>query len=314
MKLLFLRGKLPLDFRPDRLPYNTIEECEDMWTVLAERISRKLDHVELWYHGAGNSTRKKSVTNKFRERWINISKLPNYQPDVILARGGMPEYPGICKKFPKAKKIYYGAGIRFKPQGGKWDLVLVDSEKQQKQIPGSKPFIKPAADLFRPVKVEKKYDVCFMANAPQAEIKQHKLAFDSLAETGISILHLGLVDGRLKKWARNTNVTFGGWCRRHKLPGKMSQCKIGLVCSTSYDSCPRVLPEYLACGLPVVALKEMNFWHEKYINDQTGILCSRNDIDAAVRLLLKVKLNVRSYYQKNLSMDVAANMLLELIK
>ena len=111
MRLLFLRGKLPLDFRPDRLEYNNIDGCEDMWTVLCERLSRKVDYTELWYYG--NIKKKKRVTEKFVERWIELSDIPDSNPDIIIARGGFQDYKPIIKKFPKAKKVYYGAGVRF---------------------------------------------------------------------------------------------------------------------------------------------------------------------------------------------------------
>lgn len=314
-KLLFLRGKLPLDFRPDRLQYDHISQCEDMWTVLCERLSRGFDKTELWYYGAGKNQKTRHITEKFTERWIELSDLPDFKPDVIFARGGFQEYLPVCDKFPDAYKIYYGAGIRYKPQEGKWDLVLVDSLAQQQQVPGSKLFVKPAADnIFRPVDTNIKYDVCFMANAPQAHLKRHKLAFESLAGTGISILHLGLVDGRLRKWAKNTNVTFGGWHRRPLLPEFISQCRIGLVCCTDYDSCPRVLPEYLACGLPVVATSNMHFWHDKYITKDTGLLCEDDQIRQSIEQLLSnppATGDVLAYYNKYLSLDAASRRLIQ---
>ena len=311
MKLLFLRGKLPLDFRPDRLEYKTIDQCEDMWTVLCERLSRHTERTELWYYGAGDKNKKKHVTDKFVERWMNFDRLPGFQPDIVIARGGFPEYIPVCNKYPKAKKVYYGAGTRFKPSGGKWDLVLVDSKRQQRKVPGSKLFIKPAADnMFKPSGAAKKYDICFMANATQAEIKRHRLAFTAIKD--LSILHLGLVDKKIKKWAGN-NVTFGGWHRRHDLPGLISQCRIGLVCSTPYDSCPRVLPEYLACGLPVVATENMNFWHEKCINEHTGILANDDNLLESAKSLISKNLDVSQYYKDNLSVDVSASRIMSLL-
>jgi glycosyltransferase involved in cell wall biosynthesis len=315
MNLLFLRGKLPLDFRPDRLEYDKIDQCEDMWTVLCERLSRSFDRTELWYYGAGKNVKKKCVTDKFIERWVNFSDLPSFVPDVIIARGGFKDYKVVCSRYPKARKVYYGAGVRFKPEWGKWDLVLVDSVKQQRKVSGSELFVKPAADnLFRPFYGDKKFDVCFMANGTQAEIKQHRLAFRSIAGVGVSMLHLGLVDDKLRAWAKGCDVTFGGWHRRYKLPGLIGQCRVGLVCSTPYDSCPRVLPEFLACGLPVVALDSMNFWHEMYVNDRTGVLCGEDGIGEAIRGLFRVSLDPRAYYDECLSVKVAAERLVGQIR
>ena len=307
MNLLFIRGRLPLDFRPDRLEYDQIDQCEDMWAVLAERLSRHFNKTQLWYWGSGEKAKVKKVTDKFTEVWMNEKSLPEFKPDIIIARGGFNENWGICKKFPDAKKVYYGAGVRYKPQKGNWDLILVDSAKQQKKIPGSKLFVKPAADnLFYPMDVEKKYDVCFMANATQMDIKRHKLAFNSLRN--FKVLHLGLSNDKIKGYK---NVTVGGWHRRRKLPKLISQCRVGLICSTDYDSCPRVLTEYLACGIPVVATRNMNFWHEKYVNPDTGILCGDDDIAKSIRKVLDGSyLNVYNYYKNNLSVDISTDMLL----
>jgi len=42
---------------------------------------------------------------------------------------------------------------------------------------------------------------------------------------------------------------------------------MGIVAVDSeIDSCPRVIPELLACGLPIVVLDKARFWKDKYIN------------------------------------------------
>ena len=246
----------------------------------------------------------------------NFKKTPDFNPDVIMARGGFNEYLPVCEKFSSAKMIYYGAGIRFRPTGGKWDIVLVDSKKQQKKLPGSTLFVKPAADnIFFPREVEKAYDICFMANSSQADIKRHKLAFRAFKGSSLRVLHLGLSDDRIKAYADGSKVKFKGWHRRPKLPKLISQCRVGLVCSTSYDSCPRVLPELLACGLPVVATDNMNFWHEKYINERTGILCPDGEIKKSCKEILHNldKYDPRGYYDENISLDVSSKRLVEII-
>ena len=53
----------------------------------------------------------------------------------------------------------------------------------------------------------------------------------------------------------------------------MSKCKVGIVAvDPTVDSCPRVIPEMLACGLPIIVLDGTRFWVDKYIE---GVYNSR---------------------------------------
>ena len=104
--------------------------------------------------------------------------------------------------FPNAVKIYYGAGKRFYPtRYDNYNLFLVDSRKQLKTIRAKHKraalFIKPAATLFKPVNVEKKYDICFVANAGQAKIKRHNLFLRAFAGSRFKILNLGNTNKKL---------------------------------------------------------------------------------------------------------------------
>jgi glycosyltransferase involved in cell wall biosynthesis len=322
MKIIFLRGSVPpANEHPEKLLYNFIEECEDQWTQLFYYLTKSLGATgELLYQG-GN---RESNFVDFTDMWVKkIAKYDcGYEPDLIVCRGGFDYYDKFVKRFPKAKKVYYGAGKRYYPKTGftHYDLFLADSKKQRKKIKAkgkrSKLFIKPAATLFKPYNVDKKYDICFMANASQSDIKRHILLIKSFANTEYTILNLGNTDKRLIQLAKkyNVNITWGGWHLRKHLPEKISQCKVGICCSTNYDSCPRVIPEYLACGLPVIATSNMNFWHDKYITNKTGVLVNEHDLLGGIQDALKIKAGVRRYYDNNLGMEKAVEHLKKLVE
>jgi glycosyltransferase involved in cell wall biosynthesis len=154
-----------------------------------------------------------------------------------------------------------------------------------------------------------------MANASQDKIKRHKLFLKSFANTKYKILQLGNTNKKYIKMAKelNVNITWKGWGLRKKLPKLINKCKIGICCSTNYDSCPRVIPEYLACNLPIVT-ENINFWHKLYVTEKTGIIVNENNIKEGTDKLLKMNLNPINYYNENICMDKAVNSLKELIK
>ena len=139
MNILFLRGAVPpKNEHPEKLLYERIEECEDVWTQLFYFLTVKFDAIgELLYKDGKRIFR---VDDYFSERWLSENKfekyVPSYKPDLIIGRGGFSYYNAIFKKFPKAKKVYYGAGKRFYPQDNsvKYDLFLVDSQKVSRGV------------------------------------------------------------------------------------------------------------------------------------------------------------------------------------
>ena len=323
MNIIFLRGSVPpVNEHPEKLYYKTIEECEDMWTQLFYYLLQKNgSQGELLYI---NGNRKFRLNNFFQERWVhNLKKTDiSFVPDLIICRGGFPYYDDFIKRFPKAKKIYYGAGKRFFPQTPytNYNLFLVDSEKQLQSVKAKgknvKLLIKPAATLFKPLNISKQYDICFMANASTSRIKRHELLLKSFAKSRYTVLNIGNTDKKFIKMAKELKVKteWAGWHLRKELPKLINQCRVGICCSTNYDSCPRVIPEYLACNVPVVTTKNINFWHQKYINKNTGILVDENSLSNGVNYCISQKIEPYRYYNKNLSMKKAVKYLWRLIK
>lgn len=312
MKFLFLRGQVPQDRNPQEIVFNTIEECDDVWTHLIFNMTQPEDKTELWYWGG---KREHKFSNNFTERWVkDFSTYENeFIPDVIFCRGGFKEYHSILKRFPKAFKIYYGAGRRFLPQDGfnDYDLILQDSPQQLseslKKFPNSYSslFIKPAIDhMFQPIDSQKKFDIVFPANGKQESLKGHHFVFKSLPQK-YSCLNLGN-----RGFLDPPSHIHRKRVLKNNMSAELQSARVGIVCcSGSVDSCPRVIPEMLACNIPVVAFSETRFWYEKYITPETGVLSNPknfwNDVDYVLNNL--EKFNPRSYYEKELSLPVASN-------
>lgn len=336
MNFLMLRGQVPQDRNPQEIVFDYLIDVDDMWTRLFYAMLAPDDFGEVWYWGG---TREKLFEHNFVERWTpSFNEMPKgkfqfvneyHDPDVIFCRGGFREYHPILERFPKAIKIYYGAGRRFLPQPGfyDYDIILQDSPEQVEICKGKFPkalttlFIKPAADnIFYPMpEVEEEYDVCFPANGAQA-FKGHKFIYSTVPED-IKVLNLG---NNPRGYKYPNNVT-SYRVVRPEMAKNIAKCKIGIVAAESeIDSCPRVIPELLACDLPIVVLEGVRFWKDKYIKNvldssamnPTGEIATKNNFWDMVRFMLKYKYYYEPglYYRKNLSLQIAAEFIREKIR
>ena len=197
----------------------------------------------------------------------------------------------------------------------KYDLLLQDSIEQleicKQRFPQirSSLFIKPAPDnLFYPMlEVKKEYDICFPANGAQ-DFKGHSMVYNTVPPE-LTLLNLG---NNPRKFKYPSNVT-SYRVLKTEISKHISKCKVGIVAvRAEIDSCPRVIPEMLACGLPIVVLDSVRFWKEKYIvSGVTGELANEDNFWTVVKHVLDNvdKYNSRKYYEENLSLEVAAKFL-----
>lgn len=319
-KIVFLRGSIPDNYdRMEKYYYESMSDCEDMWTQLFCGLTSSLNAQAEMLYQYNQQRRTFSPKGFFTEQWLpSLSdySLP-FSPDLIVCRGGFPYYDEFVRRFPKAKKVYYGAGARYYPQSNfkDYDLFLVDSERQMKDVKTKAPkarvslFLKPAAALFQPSMIAKDYDVAFMANASEALLKRHELLLRSFRDTGYRILNLGTKDQKWVEMAKSlgVDITWSGWHLRKEVPALLSRCNIGICCCGDRDSCPRVIPEYLACGLPVVVTNNIHFWSDKYITPETGVLVDDKNILDGVHAVMSArsKFDPAGYYQQNLNMKCA---------
>jgi glycosyltransferase involved in cell wall biosynthesis len=195
-----------------------------------------------------------------------------------------------------------------------YDLILVDTEEQKEEVElRAETFIKPACDpLFGLAVAPKTYDLVFVANAPQKKLKGHKWLFDRLEGSGLSVIQIGYNDKEVIKWAhtKNLNITFVGWVPRKCIAMWACRGRIGVVASTDYESCPRVIPEYLKMNLPIV-VRDTTRVSDVYVNQYTGRFASDDNFVEVVQDVLKNHSNYSPYwyYETHLSLEVAAEKL-----
>lgn len=300
MNFLFLRGRME---RHEECKWRSLEECTDMWTHLFAGVMKEKDFGTIVY---SNGTRVQKYKNNFYEHWI--LKFKNYdqynKPDVIIARGGFKEYIPLLKKYPNAKKVYYGANHGCIPEDGiKYDLILCDSEEQvrkcQKHGLNGKSFIKPAAPQFKFIDIDKKYDVGFSAVWPKDKRKNVTWVHKTVPE---DLLMLQM--GHACRAPENVAVKY---IVHNRMPKAINRCKVIIAPYTKEDSCPRIISEALACRVPVVALDTCQFWREKYPVD----IVSKKYFWYVVRERLKG--DNTAIYDNELSVEKAARYLRGLI-
>jgi glycosyltransferase involved in cell wall biosynthesis len=240
----------------------------------------------------------------------------------VFARGGFDYYLPILRDCKNAYKVRYGAGRRYMPEPEiDYQLILVDTEKQKADVLAKYPkanvhlFIKPAASHFKPVDVEKEYDVCYIANGQQAAFKGIQWVYETVPKN-LRVLHLGYPS----KFKPPENVT----CKRVDridMPTEISRCKIGVLPYDNIDSAPRALVEMIACGLYVVTTSGMNY--EDYIYTFCEKVAKKDIWDRATFLLdtpdagaieIVSTFNTNVFYERYLSIPVAAAHIKTLIK
>jgi len=256
MNFLMLRGEYPRDRKdPTEILYDSLQAETDMYTHLWYRVLTPIDHGTVLYYGHDYHA---DYAHNFDVRFQK--HLRDYRtahvPDVIFCRGDKEEYRALLKRWPMALRVYYGAGKSYMPSTRDWDLVLVDSERQAHNIKKATKmkvelFLKPAAPHFQRVDAEKKYDVCLVAIHPRDPRKRVAWAHSTMPR-GLKALQLGNEDRNAPHSFKVVNA------KREAMPAMMSQCRVGILPSSSDDSGPRVVPEFAACGVPVVASDDVN--------------------------------------------------------
>jgi len=304
MNWLFLRGRM---VRHKECSWKTLEECTDMWTHLFSELVHKEDFGAILY---SNGKRNVTYRSNFVEEWINkFSRFERscWTPDVIVARGGFKEYVPLLKKYPKAKKVYYGANHGCIPEDNiKYDLILCDSSDQvekctRKGLRGEL-FFKPAAPQFKVLSLRKKYNAGFSAIWPNDQRKRVSWVHET-APRGMNILQMG----HACKTSGGISVKYVDHKRMVKA---INKCKVIILPYTKEDSCPRIISEALACGVPVVRLSGgCHYWKERY--GGWVVNTNKSRFWKTVKHVGKTAdpNAIREYYDKYLSLRIAGDYL-----
>jgi len=305
-KWLMLRGDW------DERTADSIRLDDDMWLQLFNGMLNGEDVGRIWLRG--NDERE----IEYRDCMIESGLSPKgdlSQVDYVFARGGFDYYAPILDKCTNAKIVYYGAGRRHIPSTAFHpDLILVDSPEQKSEVQAvferveTSLYVKPAAECFEPKDEEKSFDMCFVANGQQASFKGTEWVYSTIP-SHLHILHMGYPSGIESPRNVITKRT-----KRAFMPWDYSRCCVGIVpYFNNIDSCPRVIPEMLACDMPIVVAEGLRFWAEKYITPDTGVVANGTDFWFEAERLFHERQNrplgIREYYENNLSMPIACRVL-----
>jgi hypothetical protein len=204
---------------------------------------------------------------KFIQRWVrDFSVCIKYPlPDISFFRGGFKEYCRVTKSHSEhfGVKLYLGAGRRIMPQyGGKYDYVLTEDERDAPIIQRSHkcfPFFKTASDkIFRPLNLEKIYDICWPANFAQIRHKGQEDFIRLISKHNLHDLKIvscgnkPALGRKLCERYKIKNIEFLGEVDRPTINKILNQSAFGLNMSNQVDGCPRVSTEILMSGTPLI--------------------------------------------------------------
>ena len=164
--------------------------------------------------------------------------------------------------------------------------------------------------VIYPQEVQKKYDLCFVASQPENECKNIKWVYKNCPDY-YSVLQLGLKPSI--KYPKNVKCK---WVPKGEMAKYICQCKVAIVPNKEDDSGPRVIPEFMACGIPTIILDSVRFNKEAYGIEaydkkqfwpKVSYWLNCNSYEAESKRLVK-------FYDENLSMIYAARNLRSIIE
>jgi len=271
---LFRSDIRELEYYHSYKDFETFEKkCHDFYLMMGVEFLKMnvFDEVTIWrLHPKVKQPHYIMEVNgkRFIQRWVDDFKhcvdYPRFnygKPDVSFFRGGFKEYCDLVKEKGNSlgKKLYLGAGKRITPQyGGIYDKILVESEYELTR--GRISFYKTCnPHIFKPLDLDKKYDICMMSNFTQAHMKGQEFVIDQISKSkylqSLKFVHLGNNPHVGKKMCNHykvNNIEFKGWVDRPTANKILNQSKFGLMSSTLQDGCPRVSTEMLCSGTPLL--------------------------------------------------------------
>lgn len=186
------------------------------------------------------------------------------KPNVSLFRGAFPEYDNVVKRNHKffGLKLYLGASKRVYPIYNFYDKILIEDERDIKN--NYIPFYKTGSPtIFKPLDLNKKYDLCWSCNFSQIKYKGHEYFIKQISQSKIlkklKIVHVGnnhKIGIDLCKRYNVNNIQFLGYKNRFELNEILNKSKFGIVTSNNKDGCPRISFEILSSGTPLLIRNE----------------------------------------------------------
>lgn len=252
------------------------ENCHDYYMLFPIWLLEKnyFDEVIIWRLSSNQVEDIVFDINgkKYTQKWVrNFTECIDYPtPEISFWRGGFKEYDEVTSKKPQnfGLKIYLGAGRRtFSQWGGKYDIYLVEDERDFNKNYNCLPFYKTSSpSVFKrldPSTFSINWDICWPCNFEQIRYKGQEyflnlLSKDSYLKT-LKIVHCGNKNEVGKKICQEQNIKniyFAGQVSRTELNMFLNRSKFGLNLSNIQDGCPRVSTEILMSQTPLIISEE----------------------------------------------------------
>ena len=300
---LFRSNLIPLEYYHQYTDLNIFEKnCHDYYMLLPLWLLQNnyFDEVIIWR--LTDKPKSDIIFNingkQYIQRWVsNFNKTFDYpKPDISFWRGGFPEYDRVTSFQPKhfGLKLYLGAGRRqFSQYGGKYDIYLMEDERDFRSNYNCIPFYKTASPyIFYPKKSEVKWDICWPCNFTQLKYKGQEFFIETVSKSeflkSLKIVHCGnkteVGEQLCKKFGIN-NIEFIGSVDRPTLNDTLNASKFGLNLSNLSDGCPRVSTEILMSGTPLIIHEQTRLL--KYYKNKGVMEVTDKDITQRIEMALE---------------------------
>jgi glycosyltransferase involved in cell wall biosynthesis len=181
----------------------------------------------------------------------------------------------------------------------RYDFCIVDEESQARKVKKLFPNVRCGVwdklidyeSSYYPIQCEKDFDLCYVAELNRR--KQPELLLQAAArlpERKLTCVFVGAdrkgMQAKLERLAADLNVTahFAGEVSREDVNAYINRSLIGVVCAKR-DAVPRILLEYMAADVPVLANAELRAG-TRYVGPRAGLIRSPEEFHLGIAEIL----------------------------
>lgn len=248
-----------------------------LWQGISDPVIR--DH---WKDGlyAAMKLVEKEHEIVYREPWDNLEDVDFilYWESPCTANGKNGAHYNAVRKMKKPKIMLFSGGpVRYEDCEG-FDLFLVESKINEEEFQKiGLPWLRAFGvntDIFKPVKVEKKYDG--IHHGASASWKRQWLMADALGEKALVIGREQPEDMHPFNESRRLGATVIGQTEYVDLPKYI--CSAHTMCQTSeyWGGGQRATLEAMACGIPPIVMSDSPKNREYVEESGFGLVCEPN--------------------------------------
>jgi len=226
-----------------------------------------LSHGEIWL--LGDATDELTFGNLKVHLHTDCRDAIGKRIDILFVRGDHKCYLPLFKSSPAKRLLFYAASGRGIPRyWNQWHGILIDDIQQvpivRRYYPGAYigEFMKTAVpEVFHPLPNEKKqYDVCLVGDLLTARknLGCIKEAIAVLPQVNFVICGKRADRDAIEQFsARPGQVACLGFIGQDELNQVYNRSRLGVLTSNKSDASPRVILEFMAAGLPVLANEQL---------------------------------------------------------